>query len=217
MKVGLVFPFVFEAASLIGDLAMRRLRGSPFQVYRVEYEDNDVFLLICGQGEERSFRGTEYLIQKFSPEFLIHAGTGGGLLPGIKLFTTVWGRKFKSISEKEEIDFGFNRYLNLFPGELRVKNEEDTAGLILTVPRIARNESEAARYHSLYSAILCEMETFGFVRASEKNKVPYVVFRVVSDIPDSNTVNQFRKNQKKSSEVISKKIKIILEKLLKKV
>lgn len=168
-----------------------QLRGYTIHTYRGD--SFDMFVADSGAGEISAAAATQLLIDKFDVDMIVNFGAVGALTDTMKTC------ELCVVKSVIHYDFDTTGWLNLARGQYPGKDSayiETTPALVQKVLEISpdilpvvcasadkfidRAEDKAA-LHSAYGADICEMESAGIVLTCQRNAVPCLLIKAVSD------------------------------------
>jgi adenosylhomocysteine nucleosidase len=174
--VGIVAAMPMEIGPLLARLkSPRKYSGERHTVIEGELSGKIVVAIIAGVGRKSARRGTQLLIGGHRPRWMISAGFGGALDPGLK--------RNQVVLADEVLDTdGLRLSIDVSaPAESTTKHKI-TAGRLLTVDKIIRTAAEkAALRHQYHQADLLDMETSAVAAVCNERGVRFLGVRVISD------------------------------------
>ena len=219
MKLSLVIPSEKEAMSILETFDFKELCQIPFKLYSTELDNFSISLVITGCGKVNSSAGTQLIIDKFNPDFLIHTGSAGAINPELKILNIIWGEKIIEYDIIEMIDVEkkkitplicknnyFLKLSSYFSEKFKHK-----LGIILSADRDIISVEDRNKLFDLYAGDSCDWESSGFAKIARRNRIPFIIYRVISDNANSNTPSEFYRNLPEVSKVILNVFKEILD------
>jgi len=181
--------------------ALFRTIGNPlgteeapgYSICCYELNGHKIFVAGSGAGEIAAASTTQYLITKYRAELIVNFGVCGGLTDEMGLQRTV------VVEKAVHYDFDASRYDNSMPGQylgfpdVFIPASADLVHLALQtepslVPAICASadkfiaDTEAKRdLNNRYGAHICEMEAAGILLTANRNGVPALLIKGVSD------------------------------------
>lgn len=164
-----------------------------FSVYQYEIEDKNLYVIHSGAGEIAATMATQFLISQLQVEFIVNFGVVGGLTEEMALARTcivesVVHYDFDT-SEADGTDVG--RYLEYptvyIPTTKEILDkaltiEPDLKSVICaSADKFVGSEKKKRALHNIFKADICEMEAAGIVLTCNRNKVPCLLIKTVSD------------------------------------
>jgi len=212
--------------------AMFRACGNPcgtdhaagLTIYRYEIHGNHIFVAGSGAGEIAAAATTQYLITRYDAELIVNFGVCGGLTAEMGLQRTV------VVEKAVHYDFDASRFDNSMPGQylqypdVYIPATPQLVKLALeTVPtlkeaicasadKFVEDPAIKASLHETYNADICEMEAAGILLTANRNNVPVLLIKGVSDSA-SGGMDEFTKMVHASAEACVQVLWKILDKL----
>jgi nucleoside phosphorylase len=179
-----------ELRPVVKELQAVPVTGAQHTFERTLSNRTKIIAVTSGVGPEQAYQVTADAIRKFSPDYVLSAGTCGALVQGIEVSDWVVTGDIRAIDQA-------NRQWSTLE-TLRVN---DTTA----VPRLCQALKQTPRWHkgrlvtvadepihcamakaeiaTLHEAIAVDMESYGIARAAVEKGLPWVVARVVVDTP----------------------------------
>ena len=139
---------------------------------RGKLHGKEVVLARTGIGINRARKGTNFIIQKFKPEFIISAGHGGALSPELRVGDIVVGDWVLSTKK------GTRKMLN---GDIPVAIGGFRRGGIVTESRFVYSSAEKRSLRERSGGLSVDMETWGVAEAVEDYGTAVFSLRSISD------------------------------------
>jgi adenosylhomocysteine nucleosidase len=205
--IGLIFALKKEAKPFL-EKGYSIISTEPFSIYKVKIDNIDIILAISGLGKVRASACTQHLLNVFPLDFVINAGTCGGICPKLNIGDVLLANlcieyDFKSISEGTPIipvnSFFINIALSMgIP--LAVLGSADSN---------ADNDEKKNKLHQKGIQIV-DWEGTAILKTSKINKKETAILKVITDLSSSNFEQEFLNNlnrcRYKLSEVVEKYI-----------
>lgn len=164
-----------------------------FDVKRLDSDDYTMYILKSGAGEIAAAAGTQFLITKYGAEFIINFGVVGGLTSEMSLAKTcvvesVVHYDFDT-STIDNCEVG--RYLE-YPSIYIPAPSELVDAAIAAEPSLKRvicasgdkfvdDPAKKRALHADFNADICEMEAAAILLTCNRNRVPCLMIKAVSD------------------------------------
>ncbi len=191
--------------------------------------NNKIILAKSGVGKVASSATTQFLIDKYKPAYIINIGIAGSLSTDIKPSDIVIGKNMVQHdfdvtafgNPKGYIDNGiepnkptvFHSDKNLIKNfNKKVNYDKDTnviLGTIATGDVFVNKETQKQKIRNEFGADAIDMESAAIAQTAQKNNVPLIVIRTISD-SENNSTSEYEKNKKTSS----KKSALIIQSIL---
>ncbi len=192
-KIGMIV--AVEIQSVL-DKYGSQLRVEEKAGYKVmEYQTNNYHLVIlnCGAGEIAAASGTQFLISEYGVDLVVNFGVVGGLTEAMSttkvcIVDKVVHYDFDT-SAVDNIEVG--RYLQ-YPDiyipvsaelkEIALKVHPELVPVICASgDKFVSDEQAKRNLHEQFGADICEMEAAGIALTCNRNKVPCIMIKIVSD------------------------------------
>jgi adenosylhomocysteine nucleosidase len=168
--VGIVAAMSMEVGFLLDGLRRRRKYSSAsHDVIEGEHDGKLLAVVVGGVGRPRARAACEILYTGHRPRWIVSAGFGGALDPGLKRHDVVLPREILTPEGErfEVVQAGA-------PTDL-------SRGRLLTVDSIVRTANEKAALRERFDADVVDMETSAVAEFCSRKAVRFVALRVVSD------------------------------------
>ena len=164
-----------------------------FEVYQYRVEDKNLFVIHSGAGEIEATMATQFLISQLQAELIVNFGVVGGLTEEMKLARTCIAKSVVhydfDTSEADNSEVGrYLKYQSIYiPTTKEVLNKalEIYPDLKVVVcasgDKFMGSEEKKRELHNKFNADICEMEAAGIVLTCNRNKVPCLLIKTVSD------------------------------------
>lgn len=192
-RIGMIV--AVEITSVIkryGDL-LEKIECTGYKVYRYQIQERELYVLSCGVGQIAAAAGTQFLIDRFQVEMIVNFGIVGGLTPQMTLIKTcivenVIHYEFDT-SSVDHCEVG--RYLH-YP-DVRIPLNKELIEIAVNIyPELERvtcasgsrfltSKEEKQTMHETFDADIVEMEAAGIVMTCDRNEVPCLMIKTVSD------------------------------------
>ena len=180
-------------------------------IYTGSLYGHNVILTQSGVGKVNAAIGTQYIIDKYSPDFIINTGIAGGVAKGLRVGDLVIG------SELVQHDFdvsaiGYARgYMctgvnpdkpTVFYSDKKlIKKYEEAVkksislvkvhtGTIASGDVFVSDNGRKKEIHDIFNAAAVEMEGAAIAQTAAKNEVPFIIVRAISDLADDNAATE---------------------------
>lgn len=173
-RTGIVIATAIEAASFISSGMFSRIDDNYFPVYRHE----DFFLIISGIGKAASASASAYLIARYGMEKMFNLGAAGAVVEGFALSEIYHiSRIFES--DRPHLAGKRDRFADpdILPGFKTATLSTQDMALV----------SSAERGSVAHAAALADMEGAAFVQACRIFKVKSYLFKIITDLPGTDT------------------------------
>lgn len=194
-KIGMIVAMERELIPLLEKLNVKvteEKRGA-FRTFIFKIGKNEVVLVNGGVGEISAAAATQYLITAYNPDFIINFGVCGSLKKDLGLKTVVFvkGVVHYDFDTSAIDDCEVGKYENydspIIPvNEVLLKSALSVEEGVQTVicasgDKFVADESVKNKLAETYGASVCEMESAGVILTADKNGVPCLIVKAVSD------------------------------------
>ena len=192
-KIGLVT--AVEIASVMRKYADSLVREevNGFDVYSVDFGDKIMYVAQSGAGEIRAADCTQMLISKFDVDLVVNFGVVGALWDEIKLLNSCIVDKIvhydMDTSAVDNCEVG--RYLEYDDIYLRTTKKYVEMAIkhnpnmrVVTCAsgdKFIVDAEKKKEIADLFNADICDMESAGIILVCDKNKVPNLFIKTISD------------------------------------
>jgi adenosylhomocysteine nucleosidase len=193
MKVGLIVAIEMDAIFQHYQ-NWKELESPPgFQLYFVEQEAYDVYVLKTGMGEIAAAAGVQYLAAKFDVSCIVNFGVVGGLTTDMKK------HKICLVDRVVHYKYDCSEFMDLAIGQVDghdsifLKTTESLVKSALSVmdglslatccsgDKFISTAEEKQYLHTTFEGDICDMESAGIVLTCEANGLPCLLLKAVSD------------------------------------
>lgn len=211
-SIGMIVAVEIDAVLNEFGIPIQELKFAGYSVYQYKLGKYSLFVIHSGAGEIAAAMTTQFLISQFNVDLIVNFGVVGGLTHQMTLSRTcivesVVHYDFDT-SEADGCDIG--RYLEYpnthIPATKEIVNKaleiEPTLKKVICASGdkfIAKKEKKE-ELHNLYNADICEMEAAGIILTSNKNKIPCLLIKTVSD-SITGGVNEFKNSVNESARI----------------
>lgn len=169
------------------------LKYPGFKIYEYEIEDKNLYVIHSGAGEIAATMATQFLISQLQVEFIVNFGVVGGLTEEMTLARTciVESVVHYDFDTTDADDTEVGRYLQYPSVYIPTTKEVLDKALIIepdlksvicaSADKFIGSEEKKRELHDKFKADICEMEAAGIVLTCNRNKVPCLLIKTVSD------------------------------------
>ena len=187
-------------------------------IYELEFYkgiiNNKKYILVkCGIGKVNSARTTQILIDKFDIEYIINTGSAGGLSNNLKIGdivvgkrmvqhdfdTTVFGHE-KGYIENTGKFFNSDKKLIEDCKNVKIEGTKIVFGNIGSGDIFCTDIKMKEKIQKKFECDCVEMEGAAIAQVCYLNRVPFIVIRSISDIPNGKNHVDFNKFIKTASK-----------------
>jgi adenosylhomocysteine nucleosidase len=192
-KIGMIVAVEMKAVLDRYGSSLKERNAAGFRVLEVETENYQLIIANCGVGEIAAAAGTQYLISKYDVDMVINFGVVGGLTEDMSKTKTCIVEKVvhydMDTSAVDNIEVG--RYLQYpdvyIPADKMMLDKAlsvypDLRKVICASADKFVAEPDAKRkLHTDFGAEICEMEAAGILLTCNRNQIPCMMLKIVSD------------------------------------
>lgn len=199
-----------------------------FNCYKGIIDSHEIIISKCGIGKVNSALRTLSLIREFNPDLIINSGVAGSmdeclpigtvLLADRVAYHDVWCGPGTIIGQADGCPLYFKPYERgikilgecIENGELELK-----CGLLCSGDQFISTLDEVKKIKKNFpEAVGCDMESASIAQTCFKNNVPFMVIRVMSDMPGSgDNIDQYKTFWNEAPLRTFKTVKLIIQKL----
>jgi len=154
---------------------------NPFRIFFAEHPLQEIILVETGMGSHNAEAAFEYVLAKYSPDFIVSMGFGGALYNGAAVGDLIYASKVLLIDEKLEDAIELPDAARIFSRLSGKINMHE--GSILTLQKFMK-KSEIKQIMPQMSFPVCDMETFPLARLSMRKGLPFFAIRSITDRAD---------------------------------
>lgn len=197
---------------------------------------NDKFIVLAqtGIGKVNAALNCQYIIDTFAPDVIINIGVAGGIGKGLKVGDIIIGSSlvqhdfdasvlgyakgymFTGFDKDKPTQFYGDKFImEKFEKSLFnvVKENKIYKGIIATGDQFVSNIQLKEEINKTFNALAVEMEGAAIAQVATRNKIPFLVTRVISDLADGTTAEYQNVFEKRTSEILAKAVKNVLSDL----
>lgn len=222
MKIGLLIAMDKEMKGVMGMVEETERLAAPasFEVYRARYGDKLLYIAKSGIGEIAAAATTQYLITAYSVDVVLNFGICGKLGKDLKLLETVAVESVVhyqfDLSAIDPVEVGvYPDYDSPFipapeyPKSVVYALDSELKGEVCASgDKFIAAEDDKKRLVEDFGASVCEMESAGVLLTCNRNGVPCLIIKTVSDDASAMDYAEF-------SDVAAQKHTDLIAKILK--
>lgn len=195
---------------------------------------HDIILAKSGVGKVNAAINTQYIIDRFHPDYIINTGIAGGIAPELEVGDIVIA------SELVQHDFdvtalGYAKgYLctgvdkdkptTFYSDEKLIKAFETAVGQVHTLSKIHKgliatgdtfvsNAEMKKEIRAVFNAMAVEMEGAAIAQCAYTNNIPFMIVRAISDLADCSAPKSLDEVETQMAELSASTIGILLNSL----
>ena len=185
----------------------------------------NIVLVKCGVGKVNAARTTQILTDKFNVKSIINVGSAGGLNNNLEIGDIViakelvqhdfditpFGHEKGYITDTGKFFKCDEKLINIFKN-VKIEGIKITTGIIASGDIFCADVYMKEKIRDEFNADCCEMEGAAIAQVCYLNKIPFLVIRAISDIPNGKNHIEFDKFIKLASKNCAKIIKNVFTK-----
>ncbi len=194
-RIGIIASMWLELKSIYSrmeDIEIAEYSGVKFSFGRLK--GCSAVLAVCGVGKVNAALHTQLLIDRYSPDLIIHMGIAGGISDKVRPLSTVIGRSLEYHDADIVMCRGKILKSGIFEADGRLSDilagyagEDSHIGGIITGDRIITDACERSALSARFPNALCvDMESCAVAQTAYTNNIPFCVLRCISDNADEN-------------------------------
>lgn len=167
------------------------------KIYTGKINNKDSLLVRSGVGKVNSARVAQIITDKFDLSFIINIGSAGGLNEGLNIGdivlgqtlvqhdfdVTAFGREKGFIPETGKF-FESDKNLLQKCKNIKIDNQKIVVGTIASGDMFLTDSALKEKIKQDFNATCVEMEGAAIAQVCALNKIPFIVIRSISDIPN---------------------------------
>jgi len=193
-KVGMIVAVEIQSVlDKFGGRLVERKDIRAFQVLECSLENCRLIIVSCGVGEIAAAAAAQFLISSYGVELIVNFGVVGGLTEEMRKTKVCIVEKVVhyDIDTAAIDDIEVGRYLDYPDVYIPATAELVTRALALepqlkpvicaSADKFIADPERKRELHRLYGAQICEMEAAGIVLTCNRNGIPCMLIKIVSD------------------------------------
>lgn len=200
--------------------------------YIGELHGHKIVLVQSGVGKVNAAICTQYIIDKYAPNYIINTGIGGGLGKALQVGDIVIGTEFVQYDfdvtaigyalgymctgidkDKPTKFYSDNKLVEEFEKAFKetAPNLKYHKGIIATGDCFVSSQEKKLQIRDTFNAIAVEMEGAAIAQTANANKVPCVIIRAISDLADDTAAQDHEFVETEMAEYSSSAIETLLK------
>lgn len=198
MKIGIITAMADETTPLYQKMGKEtgEIKVAGVTIFKYEIDGNEIFLVRSGVGEIRAAMTFQLLVDKFDVDAVLNFGLVGSLdnrfdVGDIVLAERIVHYQFDtSILDGVPVgQYDGNDSIYFTTDKCLIEKVQEELGEVLPQVVVASGDKfiaskEDKAYLRTFGAEICEMECAGLIIASQRNNVPLLSIKVISDKAD---------------------------------
>ena len=192
---------------------------------------HNVIVVKSGVGKVNAALCTQYIIDKFEPDYIINTGIAGGLASGLKVGDIVVGTELVQYDfdvsavgyakgymctginpDKPTVFYSDKTLIEEFKAAANGKFNVLT-GVIASGDTFVSDKNKKREIKETFNAAAVEMEGCAIAQTAYTNRIPFIIVRAISDLADENAAQDHEFVETEMAELSSSTIEILLERL----
>lgn len=232
LTIGIIGAMDCEVSALKQKLEnLEEIKHCNLQINLGTFCGHKIVLVKSGIGKVNAALCTQYIIDKFSPDYIINTGIAGGIAENLKVGDIVVGEKLVQY-DFDVTAFGyakgylctgiesdkptyFNSDENLMSKLEKISSEKVNVhkGIIASGDSFISDLERKKEIHNLFNATAVEMEGCAIAQTSNANNIPFVVIRAISDLADNNATESYTFSEDEIAKVSSSVVENLLKEI----
>jgi adenosylhomocysteine nucleosidase len=232
MKIAIICAMAEELESIltaIGNNATVTTHGQ-FEVHNANFYNHEVVAILCGIGKVNAALHTQFIIDKFAPNYVINVGVAGGLIPELNfgdvviandlvehdMDVTAFGMPLGQIPRMDVFAFACSEAILNAAKDVVHPGFKVQIGRIASGDQFIEDKLQADKIFNTFNAIACEMEGAAVAHVCHVNKTPFLVVRALSDkagTDDKAAIHSYDELK----DMVAKRSALIVEQILSKI
>lgn len=197
MKIGIIFAMNEELNALKKYLSINRIN----KIYELEFfegviENTECVLVECGIGKVNAARCTQVLIDNYDLDYIFNIGVAGGVSSDLKVGDIVVGEKLVQHDfditafdhEKGYVPNIGGKFINTSDYLVNLSKKSDISvkyGVIASGDIFCTDINMSNKINNKFNALCVEMEGAAVAQVCYLCKIPFLIIRSISDVPNN--------------------------------
>lgn len=197
MKIGIIFAMNEELNALKKYLSINRIN----KIYELEFfegviENTECVLVECGIGKVNAARCTQVLIDNYDLDYIFNIGVAGGVSSNLKVGDIVVGEKLVQHDfditafdhEKGYVPNIGGKFINTSDYLINLSKKSDISvkyGVIASGDIFCTDVNMSNKINNKFNALCVEMEGAAVAQVCYLCKIPFLIIRSISDVPNN--------------------------------
>lgn len=226
-RIGLIVAVEISAVlNKYGD-KLEKLPSRGFETLRLKLDDYTLYIVKSGAGEIASAAAAQYLITAFDVDMILNFGVVGGLTPEMSV------AKLALVKSIVHYDLDISGWIDscekgryaqypsafipvnktLYEAALKVEPSLQPV-VCASADKFIGDPEKKRELHEEFGADICEMEAAGIVLTCDRNNVPCLFIKAVSDSIEGG-VEEFEKEVDRCAEICLETLHKVMDSLYK--
>ena len=193
-KIGMIVAVEIDAVlEKIGSKLVENKEKSGYKILEYQTDSYNLIIVNCGAGEIAAASATQFLISEYGVDLIVNFGVVGGLTEAMSKTKVCVVDKVVhydfDISKVDNVEVGrYLEYSDIYiptTKELVNKALEVSSDLVVVTcasgDKFIANPNKKIELNKLFNADICEMEAAGIVLTCNRNNIPCLLIKIVSD------------------------------------
>lgn len=202
-------------------------------IYTGKIGQYSIILAKSGVGKVNASLNTQYIIDKYQPNYIINTGVAGGVAKGLQVGDIVIGETLvqhdfdasalgyakgymcNGIEPNKPTLFYSDKELTAkFEAAMSKANLSDVRihkGIIATGDTFVSSSEKKQELSELFNAVAVEMEACAIAQTANINEVPCLIIRAISDLADGSAPLSLAQVETKMAQFASSTIAVLLK------
>ncbi len=226
MKVGIICAVDRELAPFLHMINNSvTTEKAMLKFYSGEIDDVTVVTMFCGVCKTNAAIASQILIDTYSCDIIINAGTAGGMDIKVKLYDTIFSTEIAHHDVEAGILTEFHPWMD------SIYFKADEALIQLSKNLIGKNnipnvhfgrmitgeffvtDDFRAELNNEFAPLSIDMETASIAHACFVNKIPFIAIRTITDTEEHAGTNNFELNCEKASKKSADLVRLLLSEI----
>ncbi|HLX53666.1 MAG TPA: 5'-methylthioadenosine/adenosylhomocysteine nucleosidase [Aquella sp.] len=197
MKIAIICAMEEELESIIASIGGSNdvTKYGEFEVHHAKYNNHELIFILCGIGKVNAALHTQFIIDKFTPDYVINVGVAGGLTTELNfgdvviandlvqhdMDVTAFGIPPGQIPRMDVFSFKCSEHLLELARNIDHQDFKVQIGRICSGDQFIEDKVKADTIRTTFEAVACEMEGAAVAHVCHVNKMPFLVVRSLSD------------------------------------
>lgn len=225
-KIGIICASDVELAPFLTHLQVTSVTlKAMLKFYEGIIMEMPIVIVYSGVCKVNAAIACQLMIDLFSPEIIVNAGTAGGIDETVELFDTIISTKVCYHDVADDILTEFHPWLKTIYFQLdpdllaAAKQYCQTAEYPIHLGTTVSGEqfieeNNRAMIKQQYSPLSVDMETASIAHVCHVNEIPFIAIRTITDTSSHQGIEQFEQNCQKASFISSQIVIDFLKTLL---
>lgn len=209
-----------------------KVEAGRFFILKGQIGENTVVIAKSGVGKVNAASCTQFLIDKFSPKYIINTGIAGGIAENLSVGDVVVAKELVQYDfdtsalgyargymctgvnpDKPTVFYSDENLLVEFENiALKSMAKENIhRGIIASGDTFVASYEKKKEIKNLFNATAVEMEGAAIAQTAYLNEVPFLIVRAISDLADGTAAESLDEFEYKSAQITSSIIKTMLK------